>query len=169
MVTLHRPALVDNPLLLKGALQALDSWSLRTGGTVYFPMHPRTQKRIQAEGLSVPSGLVMPGPMGYLDVQSALIKADMVLTDSGGLQKEAWYQGTPSVVLRSTTEWRELLQSGASQLFDPGTLSMPSRADELAHLLAEPWSVPSVEESDLFGGGQAANRMLDGLFNWMAL
>ena len=73
-------------------------------------------------GLAMPEGVIETPPFGYVDMQSALFHADRVLTDSGGLQKEAWFQGTPGVVLRDTTEWKELVEVGASVLFDPARL-----------------------------------------------
>ena len=87
VTTLHRPSTVDRPELLQGALDALGQWVEVTGGTVVFPIHPRTLKVMESHDMKLPPRLVNPGPLGYLEMQAALCKADVVLTDSGGLQK----------------------------------------------------------------------------------
>lgn len=163
VVTLHRPATVDNPDRLRAALAALGRWSAASGGRVVFPVHPRTRGRMAEHGLVLPDGVIDCPPFGYLDMQAALFHADLVLTDSGGVQKEAWFQGSPGVVLRDTTEWRELVEVGASVLFDPARLLTPEGGAEFDALLAEHRQVVSVKESGLFGGGRAAAQVVDGL------
>ena len=96
-------------------------------------------------------------------MQAALFHSDRVLTDSGGVQKEAWFQGTSAVILRSTTEWRELIKLGASELFDPEKLKASEGASELLERLAFDRTVPNVVGSGLFGEGQAAPRVLSAL------
>jgi len=163
VVTLHRPATVDHPDRLRAALTALGRWSAASGGHVVFPVHPRTRSRMAEHGFVLPDGVVDCPPFGYLDMQAALFHADLVLTDSGGVQKEAWFQGTPGVVLRDTTEWRELVEVGASVLFDPARLLTSEGGAELDVLLAQDRQAVSVKASGLFGGGQAAARVVDGL------
>ncbi len=163
VVTLHRPATADNPVKLKGALDALELWAERTGGWVYFPVHPRTKACLERFGLQLPNCVVDPGPIGYLDMQSALCHADCVLTDSGGVQKEAWFQGTPAVILRNTTEWTELLKIEASELFDPELLVDSNGVQALTGRLQLKRSVPSVVGSGLFGEGLAAQRIVAAL------
>ena len=162
-VTLHRPSNVDDATKLKAALDALQRWSERTGGWIYFPVHPRTQARMEAAGLALHDRAVNPGPIGYMDMQAALFHAERVLTDSGGLQKEAWFQGTSAVVLRDTTEWRELLDMGASVLFDPQRLLEGDGAGQLVTELTTERSAPSVIGSGMFGEGHAATRILEGI------
>ena len=163
VTTLHRPSTVDRPELLQGALDALGQWVEVTGGTVVFPIHPRTLKVMESHDMKLPPRLVNPGPLGYLEMQAALCKADVVLTDSGGLQKEAWYQGAPAVILRDTTEWRELIDIGASVLFDPAQLSSHDGRSSLVNHLCNAPSAPPVEGSGLFGEGRAATSLLNGL------
>ncbi len=162
-VTMHRPATVDDPSKLKSALDVLSSWAERTGGQVYFPIHPRTKGNMERFGLNLPARVIDPGPLGYIDMQAALFHSDRVLTDSGGVQKEAWFQGTSAVILRSTTEWRELIKLGASELFDPEKLKASEGASELLERLAFDRTVPNVVGSGLFGEGQAAPRVLSAL------
>ena len=163
VVTLHRPSTVDDPVLLEGALSAIERWAQKTGGSVYFPVHPRTRKAMEAAGLKLPVQAIDPGPLGYLDMQSALARGTVVLTDSGGVQKEAWYQGTAAVILRSTTEWRELLEIKASVLFDPAQLAVNSAAGDLVEALIGRPAVPAVDTSGLFGEGRAAATLLHAL------
>ena len=79
---------------------------------VVFPVHPRTRARIADFRLALPSNLLMTDPVGYLDMLVLQRHARVVLTDSGGIQKEACFVGTPCVTLRSETEWVETVQSG---------------------------------------------------------
>ena len=163
VVTLHRPATVDNPDRLRAALAALGRWSAASGGHVVFPIHPRTRGQMAEHGLVLPDGVVDCPPFGYLDMQAALFHANLVLTDSGGVQKEAWFQGTPGVILRDTTEWRELVEVEASVLFDPARLLTLEGDAEFDAVLALERQVVAVKGSGLFGGGHAATRVVDGL------
>ncbi len=166
-VTMHRPATVDSREKLQGALVALDLWSQQTGGCVYFPIHPRTRKNIERFNLTMPESIIDPGPLSYLDMQAALYHAHGVLTDSGGLQKEAWFQGTQAVILRNTTEWRELLELGVSELFDPEQLNTPAGSAALVDRLTHRRDIPSVEGSGLFGEGLASRRILEALSRFL--
>lgn len=167
VVTLHRPATVDDPARLRGALSAIETWRASSNGTVVFPVHPRTRSRMDEHGIPMPEGIAHCEPLGYIDMQAALHHADLVLTDSGGLQKEAWFQGTPGVVLRDTTEWRELVDVGASLLFDPARLLDEHGSTALADLLSQERQWVPVENSGLFGGGAAAGRVVDGLMRFL--
>ena len=164
--TLHRPGLVDDPERLQGAISALAQWADQQNGFVYMPVHPRTEANLRKFGLALPDEVVNPGPLGYIDMQAALYHATAVLTDSGGLQKEAWYQGVGAVVLRNTTEWTELLDLGASVLFDPAQLLEDEGLAALVRTLSKPFQAMPVEEAGLFGAGRAAERMVAALETW---
>lgn len=163
VATLHRPATVDDRATLEGSMTALGQWCRRTGGRVYFPIHPRTLRNLRDFDVAIPEGVIDPGPLGYLDMQSALMRATGVLTDSGGVQKEAWYQGTAAVVLRDTTEWTELTDIGASSLYDPTLLRNFHSHSDLVEILMQSQEVPTVEATGLFGGGSAATSILKAL------
>jgi UDP-N-acetylglucosamine 2-epimerase (non-hydrolysing) len=110
VLTLHRPGTTDNKDTLEvivGALCHLDE-------TVVFPMHPRTKHRLQEFGLyeRLASHVTVVEPMGYLSFMRLLKNAKRVLTDSGGIQKEAFVLGVPCVTLRENTEWVETVESG---------------------------------------------------------
>jgi len=85
-----------------------------------------------------------------------------VLTDSGGVQKEAWYQGAPAVVLRDNTEWTALLELDTCTLFSPGKLMSPEGQGQLVKTLENRSgrAIKTVEEAGLFGGGGAAARII---------
>ena len=84
--------------------------------TVVMPLHPRTRAALQREDLE-PAGVTLIDPIGYLDMHRLLSEASIVLTDSGGLQKEAYFHSTPCVTLRDETEWVETIESGWNRLW----------------------------------------------------
>lgn len=108
-LTLHRPSNVDNPLILKGILEAL--YEIASDIPIIFPIHPRTRKMVKQYGLSqyfsnadTPRGLWLTNPLGYLEFLHLNMNAMMVITDSGGLQEETTVLGVPCVTLRNNTE-----------------------------------------------------------------
>src|SRR6185312_839253 len=111
-VTLHRAELVDDPDLLRGTLQALG----KLGKKIIFGAHPRTASAITKAGVSVASNIDLRPPVGYLDNLALVRGATAVVTDSGGLQREAYWLGIPCVTLRRETEWVETLECGANRL-----------------------------------------------------
>jgi UDP-N-acetylglucosamine 2-epimerase (non-hydrolysing) len=129
VVTLHRPALVDGPLLA----QAIDQLSQLAGEglEVVFPVHPRTRRRMQAEGLSA-SGLRLTDPLGYLDFLSLVERAAAVLTDSGGIQEETTFMDIPCFTLRDNTERPITIEMGTNTLLGLD----PTRIAEVPSLLA---------------------------------
>jgi UDP-N-acetylglucosamine 2-epimerase (non-hydrolysing) len=102
LVTLHRPSNVDDPSALGRLLNVLGDIGKKI--QILFPIHPRTQRRIAEEGLSVPPHLRTTDPLGYLDFLALLRNAAAVVTDSGGIQEESTYLGVPCLTLRENTE-----------------------------------------------------------------
>jgi UDP-N-acetylglucosamine 2-epimerase (non-hydrolysing) len=121
LVTLHRPALVDGALLAP-AIDALREVSARM--PVVFPVHPRTRKRIEAEGIDA-GELHLIEPIGYLDFLSLQGDAGAVLTDSGGIQEESTYLGVPCFTLRDNTERPITVEQGTNTLLglDPARIA----------------------------------------------
>jgi UDP-N-acetylglucosamine 2-epimerase (non-hydrolysing) len=121
LVTLHRPALVDGPLLPEtiGQLAALAREM-----PVVFPVHPRTRKMMEAVESEHP-GLLLSEPLGYLDFLSLLADSGAVLTDSGGIQEETTYLGIPCFTLRDNTERPITVEAGTNTLLglDPAAIS----------------------------------------------
>jgi UDP-N-acetylglucosamine 2-epimerase (non-hydrolysing) len=116
VLTIHRAENTDNVDRLRGIIGALKDVNLR----VVFPCHPRTKKRLGDVGLlgeveSWPH-MALVEPLGYFSMLRLVGDADVVLTDSGGLQKEAFWLGTPCITLRDNTEWRETIELGMNVL-----------------------------------------------------
>jgi len=119
VVTLHRPANVDDPVVLRELLEALDQIGRTL--TVLFPVHPRTRERIRTLGFRPdPSGdLRLLEPLGYLDMLGLVAASQVVITDSGGLQEETTFLGVPCVTVRPNTERPVTCTHGTNRLVAP--------------------------------------------------
>ncbi len=116
IVTVHRAINTDNRLFLKSILEAL-SGIARNGNTVIFPLHPRTKKAIKTFGLNkLAKSLRVIAPVSYMDMLILEKNAKVVLTDSGGVQKEAYFLKVPCITLREETEWVETVKTGLNIL-----------------------------------------------------
>jgi UDP-N-acetylglucosamine 2-epimerase (non-hydrolysing) len=154
LVTLHRPALVDGPLLAD-AMAALGSVASEL--EVVFPVHPRTRKMLG--GMEHP-GVRLIDPVGYLDFLSLEADAGAVLTDSGGIQEETTYLGVPCFTLRDNTERPVTVRAGTNTLLGLD----PARIAEIPALLAgAPSTAP---EPPRFWDGRAAQRIAAILADW---
>jgi UDP-N-acetylglucosamine 2-epimerase (non-hydrolysing) len=151
LVTLHRPALVDGPLLGETVAQLT---ALAKQMPVVFPVHPRTRKMMEGLEPDHP-GLHLIEPLGYLDFLSLLADAGAVLTDSGGIQEETTYLGVPCFTLRDNTERPVTLTSGTNTLLglDPTAIA------RIPALLAERTGAPP--QPPPLWDGQAAQRIAD--------
>jgi len=152
LVTAHRAGNVDDPARLARLVELLEALPLPT----VFPLHPRTRARLEAAHLlarleAAPHLRLVP-PLGYLDFLTLARGARAILTDSGGVQKEAYLLGTPCVTLRDTTEWVETVDAGWNVLVD---------LDRDAALAAIERPPPATERPELYGGGRAAERIRD--------
>jgi UDP-N-acetylglucosamine 2-epimerase (non-hydrolysing) len=114
LVTLHRPSNVDDPQALKALLAVLGR--VAQDLPLLFPVHPRTRKRLAADGLAVPPGVQLLDPQGYLDFLALQAHAAVVITDSGGIQEETTYLGVPCLTLRENTERPVTVTVGTNQL-----------------------------------------------------
>jgi UDP-N-acetylglucosamine 2-epimerase (non-hydrolysing)/UDP-GlcNAc3NAcA epimerase len=154
LVTAHRAGNVDDP----GRLDMLVELLLAVPLPVVFPVHPRTRTRLDASGLGERLGagphVRLSPPVGYLDLLALAASARGILTDSGGLQKEAYLLGVPCVTLRDTTEWVETVETGWNTLVD---------LDREAALTALAKARPERGRPELYGGGRAAERIREAL------
>jgi UDP-N-acetylglucosamine 2-epimerase (non-hydrolysing)/UDP-GlcNAc3NAcA epimerase len=153
LATAHRAGNVDDPARLAALVELL----LGVGEPIVLPLHPRTRARLEAAGQLerlLGSGAVqVTQPLGYLELTALLCNARGVLTDSGGLQKEAYLAGVPCVTMRPSTEWIETVESGWNTLVD---LSLEAARTALGA------PVP-VERPALYGDGHAGRRVVAAL------
>lgn len=152
LATIHRQENTDDPRRLAGIVRGLAAVSRLA--TVLLPLHPRTRDAIERQGLTAPFGdRVRPAdPLGFLETQAALRRAAAVVTDSGGLQKEAAFARVPCVTVRDETEWPETLAGGANRLV-PATGAAILRGVTAA-------LATRVGRARGFGDGRAAERMV---------
>jgi UDP-N-acetylglucosamine 2-epimerase len=151
VLTAHRAGNVDRPQRLERLVELIEALPQ----TVVFPVHPRTEARLEAAGLfdrlERAAHVELTRPLGYLDFLKLTRHAQAVLTDSGGLQKEAYLLGVPCVTLRDTTEWVETVEAGWNVLVD---------LDREAAIAALDRNPPA-ERPELYGGGHAAERVCE--------
>lgn len=115
LLTLHRPYNVDVPDNLSALLNELGNLSKK----IIFPVHPRTRKIIDENKLSIPGNIQTIKPVGYLEFVGLQANAVKIITDSGGIQKEAYILKKPCITLRSETEWVETVEAGWNLLINP--------------------------------------------------
>lgn len=146
VATIHREANVAQPRLGR-ILEGL----ARVGEPVVFPAHPRTRAAIEREGLRPPAHVEVVDPLGYLEMTALVSQARAIVTDSGGLQKEAYWYGVPCVTARPSTEWTATVELGANVLVDDDP-------DALAAAVAAARPLPAVRPQ-LYGDGTASARI----------
>jgi UDP-GlcNAc3NAcA epimerase len=158
LCTVHRAENTDNLKNLKAILQGLERVSREI--EVVIPLHPRTRAAIYELHISnASSALRIIDPVSYLDMLELEANARVIATDSGGVQKEAFFLGVPSVILRGETEWVELLVEGWSRLAYPGKADAVSR--EVLSAMSQP--TPGSSNTSLYGDGHAAEKIRDAL------
>jgi UDP-GlcNAc3NAcA epimerase len=144
LATVHRAENTDDAGRLRGILDAINA----IGDRVVFPMHPRTRRAVERAGWTPASTVLIIDPVGYLDMIRLESAALAVLTDSGGVQKEAFWLGVPCVTVRDETEWPETLAGGRNVLAGAGTdrivsMARAARQAEMAAASAGPAGPPS--------------------------
>jgi UDP-GlcNAc3NAcA epimerase len=151
VATAHRSGNVDDPARLERLVDLL----LAVPGPVVLPVHPRTRARLESAGLleRLQAGVRLARPLGYLEFTALLLHSRAVLTDSGGVQKEAYLAGVPCVTLRSTTEWAETVETGWNALVD-----LDAEAAVAALACPRP-----AERPPLYGDGRAGERVVEAL------
>lgn len=141
LVTLHRPSNVDNPILLRRILETLNQ--IRQDLQIVFPVHPRTRKQIEAQGLeSLTHGIQLAKPLGYLDFLALQAHAKLVITDSGGVQEETTYLGTPCLTLRENTERPITVTCGTNILIGNDMERLIQETDAILQGKAKNGSIP---------------------------
>jgi UDP-GlcNAc3NAcA epimerase len=149
LATVHRPRNTDNPERLRSILGAL----VEIGRRVILPLHPRTRKNLNAlhrSNFHLPASIQLIDPVGYLDMLILEKNARVILTDSGGVQKEAYFFAVPCLTLREETEWLETVETGWNRLVGADRALIA----QAAHEFRPEGSPPAV-----FGDGHAAERV----------
>lgn len=153
VLTLHRAENTKDPGRVVALLEGLDGLDV----PVLFPCHPRTRELLS--GWQPRKSLRLLEPFGHRDILELVRSARSVLTDSGGLQKEAYLLGTPCLTLRGETEWVETVETGWNRL-------VPPQAEEV--LAALETFRPEGERPDFYGDGDAAGRIVRVLEAWLS-
>ncbi len=150
--TIHRAENTTRPARLLGILDALQDIPHR----IAFPVHPRTRKMLEELGASLPENVLALPPTSYLETIALAARARMILTDSGGLQKEAYFLAVPCVTLRDETEWTETVESGWNTL-------VGTDLDKIRRAVADRPPAPHEPDLTYYGGGKACNRIVEEL------
>jgi UDP-GlcNAc3NAcA epimerase len=145
-VTLHRAELVDDPARLRAVMDALGRAPL----PCLFAAHPRSAAALGRLGLSANGRVRVSAPVGYLESLALVRQAATVVTDSGGLQREAYWLGVPCVTVRNETEWVETVELGANRLLSP------AQADALPDLIGAATRQGTDWDRTAYGDGHAA-------------
>jgi UDP-GlcNAc3NAcA epimerase len=149
LATVHRPHNTDDLDRLRAILAALEE--IGVDGRIVFPAHPRTRRAMDALGYQSSPSLEIIEPVGYLDMLMLEKHARLILTDSGGVQKEAYLFGIPCLTLREETEWVETVDAGWNYLVGADRASIVHAAREFRPVGSPP---------PLFGDGQASKRIV---------
>jgi UDP-N-acetylglucosamine 2-epimerase len=147
--TLHRAELVGSPERLAAVVDALTRAPL----PVLLVAHPRTAAALERAGLRLDGQVRRGEPVGYLESIALLQRAAVVVTDSGGLQREAYWLGRPCVTVRAETEWVETVTCGANRLVSP------QEAGRLPEAIAAAAAAPTAWDRGAYGDGRAAERI----------
>jgi UDP-GlcNAc3NAcA epimerase len=150
LLTIHREANTESARLARIA-----EGIRRIQEPVVFPVHPRTRGALDRSKLELGPHVLLQPPLGYLDLTALASQARVILTDSGGLQKEAYWHGVPCVTLRPSTEWVDTVEAGANVLVDDDP-------DRLVKAVAE--ARMPLERPQLYGDGHAAARIAEALY-----
>lgn len=153
LATVHRAENTDDGSRLTAILETFAA----AGETVVFPIHPRTQKAISRLGLEMPSNVKQIEPVGYIEMAALEKNARLILTDSGGVQKEAYWLKVPCITLRDDTEWVETVESGWNYVAGVDT-------DRIVSLIRN-FPIPDTHQS-FYGDESAAQKLTSILMEW---
>lgn len=152
LFTVHRAENTDNRLRFCSIVDAINQLSKTQH--VVWPLHPRAKKMVDHYQLKLSRNIQIVSPQGYISMLALERSAALIITDSGGVQKEAYFSGTPCLILREETEWLELVDCGWSTLVG-GDLH------NLANIASRKANVPILpERQDIYGDGSAGEKVL---------
>jgi UDP-GlcNAc3NAcA epimerase len=162
LATIHRNNNTDDPIRLNALLETLSDVANENGLRIILPLHPRTRKmmdqfltdEVKAK-INQPHFIIIE-PASFLEMIVLEQQAELVITDSGGVQKEAYYFKKPCIILRPETEWIELVENGCAKICDADPEKIRSAFNELFK--------KSLEYPPVFGDGKAAEFILEKLW-----
>ncbi|HAV76786.1 MAG TPA: UDP-N-acetylglucosamine 2-epimerase (non-hydrolyzing), partial [Anaerolineae bacterium] len=148
LVTVHRAANTDDPKRLENIVRALS----RVNETIVFPVHPRTRGALQNLGVQFGDNVRLIEPVGYFDMMVLEENARIIATDSGGVQREAYFMGKPCITLRDETEWTETVEVGWNKLVGVDVEGIVSE-----------WMTftPPSDQPPIFGDGTAGEKIAE--------
>jgi UDP-GlcNAc3NAcA epimerase len=152
LCTIHRAENTDIADRIKGILVGLTSAPF----PVVLPIHPRTRSRLEKMGLTMPPNVHVIDPVGYLEMVWLEINCRLVITDSGGVQKEAYFHGKPCLTLRDETEWTELVELGVNRLVGVD----PRKIENNLNFIVES---STFENLNVYGNGESAKKIVSSL------
>lgn len=162
LATIHRPANTDNAANLKFIFRALADIAKKDNIDVVLPLHPRTRKKMADFRLEVDDlggRIKIIEPASFFEIIRLEKNARVVMTDSGGVQKEAFFYGTPCVILRPETEWVEIVEAGAGIIADADYERIMAAYEALVN--------KSVQFPALFGDGHASEKILNEIVKYL--
>jgi UDP-GlcNAc3NAcA epimerase len=155
LATLHRAENTDDPNRLKSIVAALNEVNSSIA-PVIVPLHPRTKSKIDKLRLKVSFEVIEP--VGYFEMLWLLEQTELVLTDSGGVQKEAFFFNKACVTMRDQTEWVELIDAGVNELVGADSLAIVAS-------VRKQYGRRVSDNNELYGGGKASKRIVQSLFS----
>lgn len=159
LATVHRAENTDDPKRFREIMLGLSELSL----PVVLPAHPRIQGQLSRLAKSLPEqgNLIIVDPVGYLQMLALEQNARCILTDSGGVQREAFFAGKPSIILRDTTEWREQVESGWSYLSGANASAIVAGYEAIT-------SRSMNDQPEVYGDGRAAAKILSAIEEFLS-
>ncbi len=153
LVTLHRAENVDDKVRLSSIIKGLAHYKNK----IIWPLHPRTKKMLESFGIAIPQNITIIDPIGYLDMILLEKHAALIATDSGGVQKEAYFHKVACITLRDQTEWIELVEQGAN-------IITGANADAIIAALSKARNInPTIFDKPLYGDGNTGKAIVDSL------
>lgn len=153
LCTIHRAENTDNPDYLKSIFEGLSASTI----PIILPLHPRTLSKTQSYNITIPSNIHIVDPVGYLEMVWLEINSNFIITDSGGVQKEAYFHGKQCITLREETEWTELLDIGVNKLVGYNSEAISEAILNLREGLST--------STQVYGDGTTANKVIQTLNN----
>lgn len=148
LATIHRAENTNDVNKLSNIIKALNL----SGKNIILPLHPRTRKYIKDYNIKIGSNISVIEPVGYLEMISLEMHCEKIVTDSGGVQKEAFFMSKPCITMREQTEWVETVKNGWNIIVGTDTNKI---VDEIQNFK------PTAEKKDIFGDGHSAEKIVD--------